>query len=100
MKTFDEPSTDDCFIFSYTSGTTGDPKGVKLTHKMVIGCAYAVNNRVGRNDQISDEDCYISYLPAAHSFEQAMYGTSCITGCKSGFFAGNVLKLTEDIGIL
>jgi long-chain acyl-CoA synthetase len=27
---------DDVFMFSYTSGTTGDPKGVKLTHKMVL----------------------------------------------------------------
>jgi len=26
------PSKDDCLMFSYTSGTTGDPKGVKLTH--------------------------------------------------------------------
>lgn len=25
---------------------------------------------------------------------------SCISGCKSGFFGGNVLKLTEDVGIL
>jgi len=27
-----EPGPDDCPMFSYTSGTTGDPKGVKLTH--------------------------------------------------------------------
>lgn len=31
-----EPSPDDCSAFSYTSGTTGDPKGVKLTHKMLV----------------------------------------------------------------
>ena len=31
-----EPTPDDCFMFSYTSGTTGDPKGVKLTHKMIV----------------------------------------------------------------
>ena len=33
-------------MFSYTSGTTGDPKGVKLTHRMIIGAAYAVNSRL------------------------------------------------------
>ena len=27
-----EPTGDDVCMFSYTSGTTGDPKGVKLTH--------------------------------------------------------------------
>ena len=33
-----EPTKDDCFMLSYTSGTTGVPKGVKLTHKMIIMC--------------------------------------------------------------
>ena len=66
---------------------------------MIIGAAHAVNTRVG-DKPITEEDCYVSYLPAAHSFEQAVFGMSCISGMKSGFFAGNVLKLTEDIGIL
>jgi long-chain acyl-CoA synthetase len=58
---------DDCFMFSYTSGTTGDPKGVKLTHKMIIGAAWAAMNHV--SVAFSNADSYISYLPAAHSFE-------------------------------
>ena len=37
-----EPVCDDVYMFSYTSGTTGDPKGVKLTHKMVITSSYGV----------------------------------------------------------
>lgn len=55
-------------MFSYTSGTTGDPKGVKLTHKMVMGAGYAINTRLGAAP-LNAEDCYISYLPASHSFE-------------------------------
>jgi len=31
-----EITCDDHCAFSYTSGTTGDPKGVKLTHKMLV----------------------------------------------------------------
>jgi long-chain acyl-CoA synthetase len=99
FKVFNEPTPEDCFAFSYTSGTTGDPKGVKLTHKMGINSACGVNVRCG-NLKMDENDCYISYLPAAHSFEQCIFSMSCITGLKAGFFAGNVLKLTEDIAIL
>jgi len=92
---------DDCYMFSYTSGTTGDPKGVKLTHRMIIGAAYAVQTRLGVTDRpMNEDDCYISYLPAAHSFEQAVSGMAIIYGMKCGYFAGNVLKLTEDIAVL
>jgi len=31
------PKKDDVYMLSYTSGTTGNPKGVKLTHNMVTG---------------------------------------------------------------
>jgi len=55
-------------MFSYTSGTTGDPKGVKLTHKMMMSCSSAVNVRFGEH-AVDHTDSYISYLPAAHSFE-------------------------------
>jgi long-chain acyl-CoA synthetase len=100
VKKFNEPTPDDCFAFSYTSGTTGDPKGVKLTHKMGMMAAAAVNERCGEDLKITEKDCYISYLPAAHSFEQCIFSQSVMTGCKCGFFSGNVLKLTEDIGVL
>ena len=66
-----DPKADDIYMFSYTSGTTGDPKGVKLSHKMILGCGYATNqhlvNAAGGN--LTEHDTYVSYLPAAHSFE-------------------------------
>lgn len=33
---FKEPAADDVHVFSYTSGTTGDAKGVKLSHKNLL----------------------------------------------------------------
>ena len=58
-------------MFSYTSGTTGDPKGVKLTHKNILGCGYATYNHCKEVEggPLNENDRYISYLPAAHSFE-------------------------------
>ena len=46
-KTEADPLPTDHIMFSYTSGTTGDPKGVKLTHKMILSTTYAVNTRFG-----------------------------------------------------
>jgi len=37
-----EPTRDDCPMFSYTSGTTGDPKGVMLTHGALCGTSASV----------------------------------------------------------
>ena len=86
-------------MFSYTSGTTGDPKGVKLTHKAMLTCSQAVNTRFAE-EKITSKDCYISYLPAAHSFEQCLFGVAIFTGEKVGFYGGDVLKLVEDMDIL
>ena len=36
---FTYPENDDLYMFSYTSGTTGDPKGVKITHNKMMRTA-------------------------------------------------------------
>lgn len=91
---------EDIYMLSYTSGTTGDPKGVKLSHKMVIQCAESTNSKLG-NQKFTPADSYISYLPAAHSFEQALNATALITGMRVGFYGGNPLALvSEDLPAL
>lgn len=34
-----EPTPEDVYMVSYTSGSTGLPKGVKFTHKMILNAA-------------------------------------------------------------
>jgi long-chain acyl-CoA synthetase len=75
------PKTDDILMFSYTSGTTGDPKGVKLTHKMMCQTTCASNLKM-KSVPFTELDTYISYLPAAHSFEQILFGSVLIHGLK------------------
>lgn len=55
---------------------------------------------MGEFDGYNENDCYISYLPAAHSFEQALQGLAYIYGIGVGFYSGDVTKLTEDAQVL
>jgi len=52
-------------MFSFTSGTTGDSKGVKLTHNNVM---MPVEKNV-RVNTLTEEDSFLSYLPLAHAME-------------------------------
>jgi long-subunit acyl-CoA synthetase (AMP-forming) len=43
---FPEIGPEDIYLLSYTSGTTGDPKGVQITHKAIMIGANAANLRL------------------------------------------------------
>jgi len=89
---FQKCTADDYPIFSYTSGTTGDSKGVKITHRnYIISCGPIVPLF-----PLTKEDSYISYLPYPHTFEQCMSFLSVMRGFKIGYYQGDALKLIED----
>lgn len=68
-----EVTREDVYMFSYTSGTTGDPKGVMLAHKAIVIGTFAANSRLGfGSTPIDERDVHISYLPLAHVFEQLL----------------------------
>ncbi len=50
----------------YTSGTTGDPKGVELAHRNLVD----ISNAAVKVHPITDADSSLSFLPYAHVFER------------------------------
>ncbi len=49
-------------FLQYTSGSTGDPKGVVLTHANLLANIRAMGEAVGA----SPDDCFVSWLPLYH----------------------------------
>ncbi|XP_042895972.1 long-chain-fatty-acid--CoA ligase 6 [Parasteatoda tepidariorum] len=95
----DPPTPSMVATVCYTSGTTGDPKGVVLTHGNMIACASAIILVMGVNAPTSS-DVLISYLPLAHMFERITQILSYISGGSVGFSQGNIKLLTDDIKTL
>ena len=56
------PLPSDCAIIMYTSGSTGNPKGVILSHRNLLASLSALINIA----KFEENDRYIGYLPLAH----------------------------------
>lgn len=90
------PRPDDTITINYTSGTTGNPKGVILTHANAVAAACSATSMTGF--EAGDVTC--SYLPLAHIFERMTEQSLFIVGSAIGYFHGNILELTDDLKLL
>lgn len=90
------PQPEDILTINYTSGTTGDPKGVVLTHGNCV--AAVTSSRMSGN--MSHKDSSMSYLPLAHIYGRVCDQTALAEGAALGFFHGNVLELVDDLKVL
>lgn len=66
-KIIHQKPTDICEIV-YTSGTTGDPKGVVLTHKNIVSNILAACSHISLLGRFN----FLSVLPLSHMFEQTV----------------------------
>jgi len=92
------PSPVDIYTIMYTSGTTGDPKGVILTHGNIIAELTGIKHH--EHDIFTEVDVHISYLPLAHSFERSTTYAILAVGASIGFYQGNIVELFNDIATL
>ncbi len=87
------PNADDLAALVYTSGTTGKPKGVMLTHGNVLSNVKAVLQRVAPQAN----DVFLSFLPLSHTFERTAGYYLPIAAGSCVAFARSTSLLAEDM---
>ncbi|KAK9076986.1 hypothetical protein SSX86_005321 [Deinandra increscens subsp. villosa] len=96
LKPVCPPKANEIATICYTSGTTGTPKGVVLTHENLIANVAASTLQI----KFNSSDIYISYLPLAHIYERANQISAVYSGLAVGFYQGDNLKLMDDLTVL
>ncbi|CAH1451552.1 unnamed protein product [Lactuca virosa] len=92
---------DDICTIMYTSGTTGDPKGVLISNKNIVTLTAGVRRLLEScNEALTSSDVYLSFLPLAHIFDRVIEECFIYHGASIGFWRGDVKLLIEDIGEL
>ncbi|KAJ2998917.1 long-chain fatty acid-CoA ligase [Globomyces sp. JEL0801] len=85
------PQPEDLCCIMYTSGSTGNPKGVMLTHSNIIAGVGGAHQYL--QHLIQTDDVYLAYLPLAHVLEFIVENTVTFFGARLGY--GNPRTLTD-----
>jgi len=87
----DASAPDDLLTLVYTSGTTGVPKGVMLTHRNALGECEAIDTAL----ELRESDVILSFLPLAHIFARAIHWCAMKGGYTTAYTS--IAKAAEDM---
>lgn len=82
----------------YTSGTTGRPKGVMLSHQNILFDSEALLQQIGIDNPHTLE--FLSFLPLSHMYERTIgYYVPMMAGAKVSY-ARSVQQLADDFQVI
>ncbi|TEA21110.1 Acyl-CoA synthetase FUM16 [Colletotrichum sidae] len=86
-----EAQPDDLFCIMYTSGSTGPPKGVPMTHAGMVAAITGLWTCV--EESVTQNEYVLAYLPLAHIFELVLENLVLWAGATLGY--GNPRTLSD-----
>jgi long-chain acyl-CoA synthetase len=90
---------DDLATIIYTSGSSGEPKGVMLTHANIVANLRDVQQVLA----LTDQDVGLSFLPICHAFERTVayvyltHGVSCVFAESIDALPANLLQVRPTV---
>ncbi|KUI53075.1 Long-chain-fatty-acid--CoA ligase 1 [Cytospora mali] len=84
------PTPEDIYCIMYTSGSTGPPKGVSVTHEGFVAAVAGLVGIIG--DNVSPEEVILAYLPLAHILEMVVENLVLFFGATLGYGSSRTLS--------
>ncbi|RLN28391.1 long chain acyl-CoA synthetase 1 [Panicum miliaceum] len=92
------PQENDICTIMYTSGTSGQPKGVMLTHESHALYVKGVDLFMDQfDDKMTTDDVFLSFLPLAHILDRMIEEYFFHKGASIGYYHGDLNALRDDI---
>lgn len=85
--------SDELATIVYTSGTTGRPKGVMLSHSNIL----SISNSILLSFEIYTDDLFLSFLPLSHTFERTVGHFMPIMAGAAVAYSRSIALLGDDM---